>query len=252
MESSIFPIPMIICEYRAYLPSAGLFTAFSAFVAYTILRLKRDKFKLIFFTAIFLIIPTLGITAYMRNSLWKDEIILWTDTSKKSPLNARPHFNLGVAYTAREDYLSAIKHFKKTLKILPDDKEAKEYLGSAYVNLGNQYSDEGHPYAAEEMYKLAILHLEPIFNGQNEFLDAAYTNLGNKYSDSGDLDKAEEMFQTAIGRNPALPAVYYNLGVIYERKSDISNAIAQYEKALSLDPEYAYPRERLSVIRPPR
>lgn len=52
-----------------------------------------------------------------RNILWKDDIQLWLDISKKSPDKTRAHSNLGYAYDVKGFYDKAIEEYKKALSL---------------------------------------------------------------------------------------------------------------------------------------
>ncbi|MBI4824153.1 MAG: tetratricopeptide repeat protein [Nitrospirae bacterium] len=116
VESSIIPIPMVINEYRVYLPSVGVFTAIAIGAFLVTERLKNKKTQTAILSFLTLIPLVLSYATYARNTVWKSEISLWEDIIKKSPHRARAHNNLGYAYLfkglidkAIEQYLIAIR-----------------------------------------------------------------------------------------------------------------------------------------------
>ncbi|HBO84498.1 MAG TPA: hypothetical protein DD641_05900, partial [Deltaproteobacteria bacterium] len=54
-----------------------------------------------------------------RNSLWKDEYSIWSDTSRKSQQKARVHNTLGNAYNKRGLIDNAIEHYQIALMLKP-------------------------------------------------------------------------------------------------------------------------------------
>jgi lipoprotein NlpI len=71
---------------------------------------------------------------FQRNALYRDPILLWSDTIKKSPQKARPHNNLGHAYALRDDWERAIEEFRIAVQLDPDYAFAKKNLRDAYLH----------------------------------------------------------------------------------------------------------------------
>jgi hypothetical protein len=127
VESSIIPIPMVINEYRAYLPSVGLFAVLSTVVFLVSRRWRRTKTPALAGAA--LVIAVLSGAAYARNGVWGNEISLWEDVIKKSPLKARGYDNLGNAYFNKKMYDRAEEHYAISLRLNPQNAKAHNNLG---------------------------------------------------------------------------------------------------------------------------
>src|SRR5208283_171596 len=72
VESSIIPIPEVICEYRVYLPSVGLLIAVVIAVFGVVFRPDSSKNvtkKRAAFTVLSLLVVILSVLTYARNSL---------------------------------------------------------------------------------------------------------------------------------------------------------------------------------------
>ncbi|MEZ5358472.1 MAG: tetratricopeptide repeat protein [Candidatus Zixiibacteriota bacterium] len=79
--------------------------------------------------------------------------------SSDTALQADAYFNLGVSHIQKEDYQNAIKSFEESLKIRPDDPEAKHNLEAARILLKEQLErqskdkKEGQDTKEEDVYK---------------------------------------------------------------------------------------------------
>lgn len=58
-----------------------------------------------------------------RNSIWKDNISLWSDTVQKSPDSAGVHNDLGFAYASKGQLDMAIAEYQTALRPKPDSAE---------------------------------------------------------------------------------------------------------------------------------
>lgn len=80
------------------------------------------------------LICCLCIFTYQRNALYRDPVLLWSDTVEKSPQKARPHNNLGHAYLLRDDWERAIVEFRIAAQLDPDYALAQRNLRDAYLH----------------------------------------------------------------------------------------------------------------------
>jgi hypothetical protein len=75
-----------------------------------------------------------GFFTVQRNELYRDPVLLWSDTVEKSPQKARPHNNLGHAYALRDDWDRAIEEYRTAARLNPDYARAQENLRDAYLH----------------------------------------------------------------------------------------------------------------------
>jgi protein O-mannosyl-transferase len=262
VESSIIPL-IVIQEYRMYLPSAGLFMAFSAAIFYFSKKINIKQKNAIL--ACCVIILALSAVTYARNAVWGSRISLWEDVVKKSPGVAAGHFNLGYSYSQEKMFDNAIEQYRLTVKLIPDDY-------NAYAELGIAYAGKGLLDDAIEQYRIALsinpdyyyahhnmgyaLYRKGLFDKAiEEFQQAvrlnpgfaqSYVNMGIAYGDSGNLDKAIESFRTAIKLEDKLAEAHFNLGVAYQKTGAIPEAIGHLKTAAELKPDYADTYNRLT------
>jgi len=150
VESSIIPIVDVIFEHRLYLPLAGAFIGITTGILIAAKTLGIER----------IVIPTLALVTialsgltYARNTVWRDDISLWQDVVEKSPNKARPHFELGLAYTSQGWMDRAIAEFQEAVRLKPDYAEA-------HINLGVAYKSQSHLDRAIAEYQTA-LRLKP-------------------------------------------------------------------------------------------
>ncbi|HKN18814.1 MAG TPA: tetratricopeptide repeat protein, partial [Dissulfurispiraceae bacterium] len=224
VESSIIPLPMLINEYRVYLPSVGVIisTVTGVFLLKESSRsLKAKKSVLI---VLILAIGVLSVAAYLRNDLWGDDIRLWEDTARKSPHRAAVHYNIGNIYRAHNMPDQAIEQYMITINLAPDYPEP-------HNNLGVIYEARNMPDKAMEQYLTAI-NLDP------DYAEAHY-NLGVAYQDLGMADKAMEQYLITIKLKPYYVGAHNNLGNIYKAISMPHKAMEQYLITVRLRPDGA-------------
>ena len=228
VESSIVPIRDVIFEHRLYLPSIGAIIAFTSGVLYGVSYARERlniKISLTLATCILLLATAfpLGIAAYKRNFIWKDEITLWKDVVRKSPNKARGHNNMGLAYYNQKRLDGAMKEFMNAISLNPDYAEAHNNLGLVYYNKG-RVDDAIKEY-------LTALELNPNFA-------MAHNNLGLVYYNKGRVDDAIKEYLTALGLNPNYAPAHSNLGLAYYNKGWVDDAIKEYTTALKLKSDY--------------
>ena len=80
------------------------------------------------------LICCLCVFTYQRNALYRDPVLLWSDTVEKSPQKARPHNNLGHAYLLQDDWERAIEEFRIAAQLDPDYALARKNLRDAYLH----------------------------------------------------------------------------------------------------------------------
>ena len=138
--------------------------------------------------------------------------------------SASAEFYAGFTYQNEQNYLKAIEHYSKAIKLNPR-------LSGVYNNRGNIYSSNGEFDRAIKDYNKAI-ELNP------EFAEI-YNNRGAAYDSNGELDHAIADYDKAIELNPKYAEIYNNRGATYSRKGEFDHAIADYDKAIELNPKYA-------------
>jgi tetratricopeptide (TPR) repeat protein len=200
-----------------------------------------------------------------RNSLWKDDIILWSDIMNKSPLKLRPILSLASSYQKAGDYKTAEIFYLKALSRFSENPHI-------YNNLGNVYQSSGRLDEAIDFYKRGLRYKETFqlyFNlalayekkgdstsalfcykqalRLNPYNSETYNNIGNIYLISNMVDEAMDIYKKGLEFGESFE-LNFNLGLAYERKGDLISAIRHYREALKLNPGDEETKERLSKL----
>ena len=138
LPTSLIPRNDLLSERNLYLPAIGLLLAIVAFGSLLIRRLMTIVHgpALVRGSAVLatVLIGLLYLFTYQRNLLYQDRFLLWSDAVRKSPNKARPHNNLGYAYSVHGDWDRAIEHFRIAAQLDPDYVLAQENLRDAYLH----------------------------------------------------------------------------------------------------------------------
>ena len=215
VESSVIKIPMVINEYRMYVPLAGLAHGASVLMH----EIRWDRLKK---AVLVVLIVSLAVLTVSRNDVWSSRMSLWEDVVRKSPHKARGHNNLGNVYRNEGLTDKAIEHYKITIEIKPD-------YADAHFNLGNAYKVKG-------LFDKAINHYQVALKYMPDFAQA-HNNLGGVYWAKGLNNKAIEHFERAIMQKPDYATAHNNLGVALS-KSSTERAIEHFERAIMQKPDY--------------
>ncbi|MGD0885610.1 MAG: tetratricopeptide repeat protein [Thermodesulfovibrionales bacterium] len=159
-----------------------------------------------------------------RNAVWSDDLTLFTDTVRKSPDAALPHYNLGTAYENQNRIDEAVTEFMAALKLKPDYADAHNNLGAAYLKQ-NRFDE-----AVTEF--MTALKLKP------DFADA-HNNLGAAYLKRNRFDEGVTEFITALKLKPDFALAHYNLGAAYLNQNRLNEAVTEFITALKLKPDDA-------------
>ena len=226
IESSVIGLE-IIFEHRTYLPSM-LVSLMAITLAYQYLKQRRIRVA-----ALCVIVMVYSVWTYERNSVWGDNVTLWTDCVEKSPGKARPHYNLGYALASRENLKEATIQYFEALQIKPDYADAHYNLGNALVKQGR---------TAE-----AIEHYTKTLQIDKDYVNA-YSNLGYALIDQGKIDEAISQFSRALQIKPDHADVHYNLGNALVKQGRTAEAIAHYTRTLEIDPDYVNAHNNLGSV----
>ena len=172
-------------ERYLYLPSAGLFLAFCAFVARVRLTGSAAKAALGVAGAVLVLFSAGTVT---RNTVLKDDLTMWKDTVAKSPDGYMPHNNLGVEYSRAGLDDEAIAQFAIVTSLKPD-------YANGYCNLGVALLKAGMTSRAVEALKEAVRRAP-----DNKYY---HNDLGLAYMSGRDYEQAADQFAAASRLDPS-------------------------------------------------
>ncbi len=228
----------LFADRYSYIPTLGLFYDYS--ICFMILAKKLQqyfpKIQFAIYSTLALLIGLLSVSTFQQTKTWFDTKSLWENVLKHYPNSAEGHFNLGVAYEAREDLPRVIEEYKKAIEINPRLVEAQMDLGGIYIRTRQwdlaerQYKiteelEPGSPlvhmnlglvtyltkrYDEAEKHLLKSLSIEPDFKTTHIILGSVYLKRGEKERGKAELQKAEKIPDGAvifngIGHRPENP-----------------------------------------------
>jgi tetratricopeptide (TPR) repeat protein len=227
IEGSFFSLELIY-EHRNYLPSIFLPLP----IAIGLLNMLDffEKKKIVFIslaTAIPSMMIVFGITTFMYNDIFRNDLTLWYDNAQKTPRLQIPHHNLGLAYLEAGRLPEAYDECLKALQSAHTGNITNKYR--TYIVLMQYYIALGD--MTKSLYYADIaLHYFP--------------NIAELYYVKGIIllerkgpDEAEIALKKAIALKPNDARFYCSLGTILLKKADYDGAISQAQYALRLTPE---------------
>lgn len=136
LPTSVVPRNDLLSERNLYLPAIGVLLASVSIVSQVRWLTKIQPPHLVRFGSAPLFIAltlVLCVFTFQRNLLYQDPLLLWSDAVKKSPNKARPHNNLGYAYSLQGDWDRAIDEFRTAARLDPNFILAQKNLRDAYL-----------------------------------------------------------------------------------------------------------------------
>ncbi|MBE9527983.1 MAG: tetratricopeptide repeat protein [Proteobacteria bacterium] len=215
IESSIIPIQHVIFEHRLYLPSFGAFLALFSLAYYLIDRYGLSTHSTVAVVLLVVTLLPLSVATVKRNALWADELTLYEDMVVKSPKRVPGHTFLGRIYHERGRLDSAVKEFRTSIELKPDDVLAR-------FDLANVLREQEKMEEAIGEFK-AILIYAPEHIG-------AMTNLGTAYLVTGRLTEAATEYRRALRYDPGHKEAHYNIHLAYKGLGDNTRAEAHFRQ----------------------
>jgi tetratricopeptide (TPR) repeat protein len=250
-------------ERYLYLPSAGFIMA----AVWLLLPLLRDRRSI----AWCVLVPLAAIGAVAtarRNTIWRDDVTLYSDTVRKSPDAVMPRYLLATALHDEGRIDEAIAQYRILVGSHPQDAKFQAALGDALIqqgrldeaiehlnaalaedpgvreitnDLGTALDRKGRPADAIEAYEKALA-IDP---GYAE----AHYNLGAVLAASGRAAEAIGHLAQAVKLKPASAAYRNVLGIEYAKRGLLDEAIEQFEAAVRLAPDEPGYRNNLDRAR---
>ena len=225
--SSIIALPDLIFEHRLYLPLVGF-----VFVMTGIIAAFRKHWRPLSMVMIIVLLFLPGGT-YYRNSIWQNDLTLWQDTVRKSPLKARPRVNLAISYVNVGEYDKAVDELSHAVALKPDYAAAHENMGVAYFRKG--------------AYQQAIAAFKKAIDLDSS-QTSTYNAVAEAYMHVGKKDLAMKNFKKALSLNPSLLSARNNLGLILAEKGLYSRAIAEFERLIQFEPGFLDAYHNLGIL----
>ena len=263
IESSIFPISDAIFEHRLYLPMFG----FAVALVYGIFDLFNGRTAWAV-TILAAAILALSIGTYLRNRVWQDPLILWSDVVSKSPHNHRAHYNLGNVMQRRGQLADAQAQYEKALELKPSFAVAHDNLGLVLMKKGRLSEAMEHSGMAvhikpgnatiQNNFGQILLKQGRIKEAADHFSRAvrispayakAQNNLGIALAQQQKLGEAKKHLLTAARLDPNNSEIQNNLGQVFMLQGNYGKAANHFEVAIQLNPDFAQAQTNLGFMR---
>jgi len=228
---NIIPILNIMAERYLYIPGIG----FAMFAGLVVARIfKKNYNKKIYCAGVLGIFCLLfSYLTVNRNRVWFDEYTFSTATIRRSPKSFRVYNDLGYFYYRKGQIDKAIRTFKSSIQINPNQPKA-------HCNLGAAYSIKGMNESAIDELKTAIR--------LREQYPQAHNNLGLIYKKKGMKDKAVDEYRKALETNPYFAEAHNNLGSAYIQQGRLDEAQSELKKAIKIRRDFALAQYNLAVV----
>lgn len=100
---------------------------------------------------------------------WATAVRLYESAEKRNPDHADLQNSLGYAYRNLKQYDLAFKHYKRAIEIDPRHRGAHEYIGEAYLMMGDLASAEKHLAALRQICLLPCEELTDLERAVTEY-----------------------------------------------------------------------------------
>jgi tetratricopeptide (TPR) repeat protein len=139
LPTTLIPRNDLLSERNLYLASFGLLLTIVVLGTHLVqwLTTVLPQPRIVEVTAsslAFSVILGLCLMTFQRNAIFRDPVLLWSDTIKKSPHKARPRNNLGHAYALQDNWERALEEFRIAVQLDPEYTLAKKNLRDAYLH----------------------------------------------------------------------------------------------------------------------
>jgi tetratricopeptide (TPR) repeat protein len=206
-------------ERYVYLSSVGLVVGLGS-VLDSIHGLRTGLWR-IATVGLAVVLVVFSIATIRRNTVWRNDLTLWTDTVQKSPNSWAAHSYLGYALFSNGDIEGAIGQYRRAIAMRPD-------FADAHLNLGVALAVIGQHDAAVMAYDQA-LKLTPRSALTHANLSISLAALGHV---ENALDEAEQ----AVALDRLCAKAYSARGVALGNMGRIAEAVESFQRAIELDP----------------
>lgn len=198
---------VLTADRYMYLPIIGFSIALVSIVP-----MKENQIKII--GIVFILI--FGTLTFMRVSVWKNSVSLYTDIIKKYPHSYVALNSLGAEYMLNKNYDMSIRYLNSAIN------ENPEYY-KGYYNRGLLYAQTNRMQNALRDFDKAIALKQ---------YSKAYVARANAYYTLKDLSKAINDAEMVLKTDPDNPKANYVLANCYDDLNQLDKALGYYNKVI--------------------
>ncbi|HEY9054053.1 MAG TPA: tetratricopeptide repeat protein [Rectinemataceae bacterium] len=176
----------------------------------------------------------LGKAYYQKGEPWYDLSVKYLELSKASGYLAKDAEQyLGLAYVGLGDHRAAVERFEAAIQAEPRDVLMLS-AALSYKELGEDEKSEAYLSKVAESTMDEVLALK------------ARSTLAEMAIGKGEFHKAESLLLRVVEKDPEAADAWYLLGLVYEASKDPIKARAAWRKATSINPNHIEARKRLA------
>ena len=211
-RASFFISTELVCDYKTYSASFGIFFFMAFIVAkgfnYFAKIWNNAKYIYVQPASFVVLVLALGFFSKIRTNVWGSELLFWKDAAEKSG-KARCYHNYANAYADLGDIKSAMHYYEEAIK-------RDDFYAEPHINLGLMYQRMNRDEIALEHYKRAL----EIGEGHPEL----FNNLGILHVKHYAYEEAEVCFKKALALKPHYVGALVNMGKLYCLQGKAQNA----------------------------
>lgn len=224
-SSGLVPLPDLVAEHRAYLPSLGIFVALIAWL--DLARQRLSTFERLPHLApglASLLILGFSLATWMRNDVWAAPMLLWQDATAKSPASYRAWNNLGTEYTRVARYDESIHAFERA-------KELKPEYEVPYLNLMLVHNRLKNYQQAADQYEALAKRSAKAAKNVHVLHEQAIAIIG-----LGRVGDGATLLHSILETDPKHHAAHIVLGALYFDNKHYQQALDLWNRASALKP----------------
>jgi tetratricopeptide (TPR) repeat protein len=143
---------------------------------------------------------------------------------EKSPDNFKLYFDLGICYTAIDEYDKALEAFNKALELNKDYYLTKYKIAVVYYAMDSLET-------AKSRFK-ELRKISKDINAVNEWLRTIYRMCGRIYALQGNIDSAITNYKESMKLYRRAPTLKIELAMVYMKSGDTLEAYKWFDKSL--------------------
>lgn len=256
----------MVADRFLYLPSIGISYLVAVLATSAAARWPRLRRQGALFGAVALLLA-LSVLSWQRAKIWKNDLVLWTDTVQKAPHSFVAFSNLGLAQLNIGDYANGLRNLSAAISIAPtvaDPYSNRAFVNAALGKLEAALADatmaitlqpENAPfwfnraelYLRKNEYDRAISDYSRALELEPDNANARMAR-GIALGMAGQFEEAIADFSALLRENSGDSDVQYNRGKAYFGAGRLEESLADFTAIAARDPAYAKARLHRAIV----